>query len=76
MIKEEYDLLFSEFELNKKNDLNRNQETIKEILSGEIVSRYSFQEGRIKNSLNFDPDVKKALEILSDPSLYKEILTK
>ena len=76
LIKEEYDLLFSEFELNKKNDLNRNQETIKEILSGEIVSRYSFQEGRIKNSLNFDPDVKKALEILSDPSLYKEILTK
>ena len=76
LIKEEYDLLFSEFELNKKNDLNRNKETIKEILSGEIVSRYSFQEGRIKNSLNFDPDVKKALEILSDPSLYKEILTK
>ena len=76
LIKEEYDLLFSEFELNKKNDLNRNQETIKEILSGEIVSRYSFQEGRIKNSLSFDPDVKKALEILSDPSLYKEILTR
>jgi|TARA_B110000263_G_scaffold133345_1_gene115857 carboxyl-terminal processing protease len=76
LIKEEYDLLFSEFELNKKNDLNRNKETIKEILSGEIVSRYSFQEGRIKSSLNFDPDVKKALEILSDPSLYKEILTK
>jgi carboxyl-terminal processing protease len=69
LIKEEYDLLFSEFELNKKK-------TIKEILSGEIVSRYSFQEGRIKSSLNFDPDVKKALEILSDPSLYKEILTK
>jgi carboxyl-terminal processing protease len=75
-IEKEYDSLFSEFTLNKKNDLFRNQSSIKEFLSGEIASRYSYQEGRIKASLGFDPEVKTAIEYLSDSSLYSSILSK
>ena len=75
LIEEEYNLLFTEFELNKQNDLSRNKKIIKEILSGEIVSRYSYQEGRIRTSLNFDPDIKKAVEYLLDSSLYISTLT-
>ena len=52
-----------------------NKKIIKEILSGEIVSRYSYQEGRIRTSLNFDPDIKKAVEYLLDSSLYISTLT-
>ena len=75
LIEEEYNLLFTEFEINKQNDLSRNKKIIKEILSGEIVSRYSYQEGRIRTSLNFDPDIKKAVEYLLDSSLYISTLT-
>jgi carboxyl-terminal processing protease len=75
-IEKEYDSLFSEFKLNKKNDLFRNKSSIKEFLSGEIASRYSYQEGRIKASLVFDPEVKTAIEYLSDSSLYSSILSK
>ena len=74
-IEKEYDSLFSEFTLNKKNDLFRNKSRIKEFLSGEIASRYSYQEGRIKASLVFDSEVKTAIEYLSDSSLYSSILS-
>ena len=75
-IEEKYDSLLSEFTLNKKNDLFRNKLRITEFLSGEIASRYSYQEGRIKSSLGFDPEVKKAIEYLSDSSLYSSIFSK
>ena len=39
---------------NKSDDLVKSKEDIKEILTGEIMSRYYYQKGRIKASLNFD----------------------
>ena len=47
---------------------------IKEILTGEITSRYFYQKGRIKAGLNFDVEVEKALEILQDTARYNRIL--
>ena len=47
---------------------------IKEILTGEILSRYYYQKGRIKAGLNFDVEVEKALEILQNKEQYNEIL--
>ena len=59
---------------SKKDDLNKNKQIIKEILTGEIVSRYYYQRGRIKASLNFDEDVKKAIEILENTKEYNSLL--
>ena len=67
--------MLSEFELNKKNDLDRNEIMINEILSEEIASRYAFQEGRIQTSILFDKDVAEAIKYLNNKNLYQSVLT-
>jgi carboxyl-terminal processing protease len=59
---------------NKEEDLITYQEEIKNLLKMEIVSRYYYQEGKIRAALNSDPEVKRATEILEDPALYQSIL--
>ena len=44
---------------NKKNDLINNKEEIKQYISEEIVSRYYYQEGRIKERLKYDKDIEE-----------------
>ncbi len=66
--------LSNEFEINKKNDLKRNKYIIKEILSEEIVSRYYFQEGRIRTSLKYDKEVQEAIKYLAQQNLYDSVL--
>jgi len=73
-IEEEFNLLLNKYYDSKKDDLNKNKQIIKEILTGEIVSRYYYQRGRIKASLNFDEDVKKAIEILENTKEYNSLL--
>ena len=74
-IQEKYENLFQEFEINKKNDLIKNKEIIKEILSEEIASRYFYQEGRIRTSLNFDKEVQEAIIYLSKQDMYNSVLS-
>ena len=73
-LSDEYEALLSQLEANKGDDLFTNKEDIKEILTGEIRSRYFYQIGRIEAALNFDPELEKALEVLQDVSQYNEIL--
>ena len=70
----EYNVLLQKMMENKSDDLVKSKEDIKEILTGEIMSRYYYQKGRIKASLNFDAEVQKAITILQDKSLYNDIL--
>ena len=71
---EEYDMLATKMQENKNDDLQKSKDDIKEILTGEIMSRYYYQKGRIKARLNFDVEVEKAIEILQDKQKYNEIL--
>ena len=73
-ISNEYDALVVKMQENKKDDLHKSKEDIQEILTGEIMSRYYYQKGRIKASLNFDEDVKKAIEILENGKEYNALL--
>jgi carboxyl-terminal processing protease len=59
----------------KNNDLELFREDIEPILENEIVSRYYYQKGRIRNSLADDEAVEKALAILADLNEYRTILT-
>ena len=70
----EYDILAAKMEENKNDDLQKSKDEIKEILTSEISSRYYYQKGRIKAGLNFDTEVKKAIEILNDSKQYNDIL--
>ena len=60
---------------DKSKDLLKFKPEIKKLLEQEIASRYTYEKGRIANSLKDDLDVKKAIEILSDSTKYKLMLT-
>ena len=74
-IESEYKALLDQIKHNKDRDLEVFQDEMKEILRGELVSRYYHQKGRIQAMLEDDIEVKKALDILADASEYKRILT-
>jgi carboxyl-terminal processing protease len=73
-ISSEYDALKTKMMHNKKEDLEKNKEEIKDLIRIEIASRYYFQKGRIEAALITDIDVKKALELFNDKKTYSGIL--
>ena len=70
----EIDALETKIKASKTNDLERFKEQISEVIEGEIVTRYYFQNGRIQASLKHDNEVNKAVEILQDQEVYNAIL--
>ncbi len=60
---------------SKEQDLITFKEEIKEALKDEIVSRYYYQQGTIEASLDKDPELVKALEIVKDSERYSSILS-
>jgi carboxyl-terminal processing protease len=60
---------------DKEKDLKKYKSEIKEFLENEIVSRYYFQNGRLENMLfNYDVEIQKAVQVLTNTSLYTSIL--
>ena len=74
-IKNEFNQLKNKLIEMKKNDLQRQKPLIKKYLEEEIVSRYYFQKGRIQYSLNSDPEVLQAANLLNNVNQYKGTLT-
>ena len=70
----EISLLLEKIRSNKKNDLIHNKEEIKQYISEEIVSRYYYQEGRIKERLKYDKDIEEALRLFENLEKYNSIL--
>ena len=54
--------------------MNKFKTEIKAIITSEIASRYYYQKGRIIANLQFDKDVKEAIDVLSNNSKYNSIL--
>ena len=73
-IKAEYETLKNKMIHDKKADIDKFKDEIKELLKEEIVSRYYFQKGRTEASLSFDQEVKKAIEIFKNSATYKGII--
>lgn len=71
----EYVALLEKLSPNNKTDLVKFKAEIKLILENEIISRYYYQDGRIEQSLNTDPDVNEALKLLKNKTKYNEILS-
>lgn len=70
----EYTAFLEKITPNKEDDLLKFKKEIKLILENEIISRYYYQDGRIEQSLNTDPDVLGAIELLKNQKQYNEIL--
>ena len=60
---------------DKEKDLETYRDEIAKYIANEIVVRYYYQKGRIRHSLQFDPEIKVAKEVLLDSDRYKRILT-
>lgn len=73
VIQEELDSIQHKVNNQKKKEILKYKEQISNLIEGEIVARYYFQSGRIKNQLNDDPYIEKALSILSTEE-YQNIL--
>ena len=60
---------------DKQKDLQRFKPSIQERLEQEIAGRYYYQKGRIRAGLEEDNQLKKAVDVTSDASLYSGILS-
>lgn len=75
-IEKSIEALKGKIESDKKNDLIKFKEEIKDILLSEIVVRYYYQKGRIESLLQNDIEVEKAVNLLSNSQEYNKILGK
>ncbi len=61
-------------ESEKSIDIEKYNDQIRAALEAEIVSWYYYSAGGVESGLKYDNEVKKAAEILQNPSLYRSIL--
>lgn len=73
-IEGEYEALEQKMMHDKDDDLIEFRDEIEELLKIEIVSRYYYQEGKVIASLEDDPEIRKAIEVLTDSEKYNELL--
>lgn len=66
----EFEALRAKLSPNLDKDLNLFKEEISELLQDEIVSRYYYQKGAIRASVNDDKGIKKAIEELNSETAY------
>lgn len=74
--KNEFDALEAKLDADIRADLMRpkNKQNIIEFLEYDIVGRYYFQQGSLKQQLKTDKELHAALDVLSDKQRYKQIL--
>ncbi len=72
--KPEFDALKLKLAHNLNKDLSTFKDEVEEFLSEEIVSRYYYQAGRIQESLQNDPQLEEAMNVLKSKKLYTSIL--
>ncbi len=73
--KAEYEALKTKMIHDKKADLLKFKEELKDLLTAEISARYYFQKGRLKSTLAMDREVKKALDVLNQKEKYTAVLS-
>jgi carboxyl-terminal processing protease len=73
-LKAQIEILEQQMNESKNNDIVRFQDEISELLESEIVTKYYYQRGSAESSIKYDEEVKRAVEILSDPLEYASIL--
>jgi carboxyl-terminal processing protease len=73
-IQSEYDALLKKISHDKDADLQKFKPEISQFLEAEIAARYYFQQGRLKATQKTDPELKEAIRILQNKSLYASIL--
>ena len=71
---DEFKALAGKMQGNVHADMERFKDKIRTLLELEIVTRYYFRKGTVRQQLRNDEDVKAAIELLSDPARYENLL--
>lgn len=74
-IEEELNAIEEKIQDDKQTDLEAFKNELKMVLSNEIVMRYHYIGGVVRNNAHHDPEVLKAIEVLRDTTNYHRILT-
>ena len=70
---EEFSALENKLQHNLDLELDRFAKQIKPLLKEEIVKRYYFERGAVQEALKDNPNLKKAIEVLQDTTLYNKV---
>jgi len=73
-IKNSYEDLVQQLQKQKIEELSKNKESIKELLSDEIINRYYFKKGEYQNHIAYSPFIKEAISVLENDEQYRSIL--
>lgn len=63
-----------EIKKDKKEAISAHKDILTALIAEEIVSRFEYQQGRLIKRLQFDTEIREAIEVLNDEKRYKEIL--
>ena len=72
---DEFAALEKKLKHNLDLELDRFSKDIKPMLAEEIIKRYYYEKGAVQENLKDDADLKKALELLQNPTEYTQILS-
>jgi carboxyl-terminal processing protease len=73
-LKNEFEALKTKMIHDKKEDIQKNKTEIMQLLTEEIVARYYYQTGRAEAAAGYDKEIRKAVEVLDNSSLYASVL--
>ncbi|RLD46435.1 MAG: peptidase S41, partial [Bacteroidetes bacterium] len=74
LVSDEFKKLQEKLKRDKNKDLNTFKYEVKQLISEELVSRYYYQKGRMKEILKTDPIIDSSLTILNNKKRYNTIL--
>ncbi len=72
--KDEFEALKNKLSHDKKQDLLKHKDQVKQMLENEIASRYYYTRGRIAQGLQYDQELDKAMALINQPDEYKDLL--
>jgi carboxyl-terminal processing protease len=72
--KTEFDALKAKLAHDKKQDLFKHKDQVRQMLENEIASRYYYVRGRIAQSMQYDKELDKALALVARPADYNHLL--
>lgn len=74
--KAEFDALKSKLQHNLERELDNNRAVISQFIMSDIITAYYYQKGSIACSLEYDNQVSRAKELLSDDEAYRNVFRK
>ncbi|MDO1502150.1 S41 family peptidase [Winogradskyella maritima] len=73
-INSEYNSLVSALENYKSSAIDANKEKLSSLITDEIIKRYFYSEGLYDYYKSNNPEIRKALDVLGNPTEYRKIL--